>query len=100
MWKSIFRFKEYLQSRPVLSAPDLNASFKLAVDASDVAVGAILLQEGKDGIDHPVLYFLTKFNQIIYWFWLFKILRCMYMYPLLENPSLSSVTIHVTPSLL
>jgi hypothetical protein len=27
--------------------------YKLSVDASDVAVGAVLLQEGKDDIDLP-----------------------------------------------
>ena len=35
-----------LQSTPVLSAQDFNVPLKLAVDASDVAAGAVLLQEG------------------------------------------------------
>ena len=35
----------------------------MAVDASDVAAGAVLLQEGKDGVDHPICYFSRKFNQ-------------------------------------
>jgi phospholipid-translocating ATPase len=51
-----------LQSAPVLSAPDFSRPFKLAVDASDIAAGAILLQEDNDGIDHPVAYFSRKFN--------------------------------------
>jgi hypothetical protein len=41
----------------VLSAPDFNKSFKLSVDASDIGVGGVLLQEDADGIDHPVCYF-------------------------------------------
>ena len=54
--------KAILQNSPVLAAPNFNVPFKLAVDASDVAAGAVLLQEGKDGIDHPVGYFSKKFN--------------------------------------
>ena len=56
------RLKALLQSAPVLSAPDFNHPFKLAVDASDMAAGAVLLQEDKNGIDHPVGYFSRKFN--------------------------------------
>ena len=46
--------KAILRSAPVLSAPDFDHQFKLAVDASDVAAGAVLLQEDKDGVDHPI----------------------------------------------
>ena len=41
--------KGILQNTPVLSAPDLNVP--------------VLLQEGKDGFDHPVVYLSSKFNQ-------------------------------------
>ena len=37
--------------------------FKLAVDASDVGIGAVLLQEDNNGTDHPVCYFSKKFNK-------------------------------------
>ena len=47
---------------PVLSAPDFNKSFKLFIDASDIAVRDVLLQEDNQGIDHPVCYFSRKFN--------------------------------------
>jgi len=33
------------------------------VDASDAGGGVVLLQEGEDGIDHPVCYFSHKFNR-------------------------------------
>jgi hypothetical protein len=34
--------------------------YKLTVDASDVGVGAVLLQEGKDDIDLPNCYLFLK----------------------------------------
>ena len=46
--------KTILSTAPVLSAPDFSQQFKLAVDASDVAAGAVLLQEEADNIDNPV----------------------------------------------
>ena len=58
----IEELKAILRSAPVLSAPDFDHQFKLAVDASDVAAGAVLLQEDKDGVDHPICYFSKKFN--------------------------------------
>ena len=43
-----------LQSASVSTVPDLSYLFKLAADASDVAAGAVLLQEDDEGVDHPV----------------------------------------------
>ena len=57
------RLKAILKSAPVLLAPDFDKCFKLAVDASDVGIGAVLLQEDDNGIDHPVCYFSKKFNK-------------------------------------
>jgi hypothetical protein len=37
---------------------------RLTVDASDVVVGAVLLQEGKDDIYLPNCYFSLKFDKI------------------------------------
>lgn len=45
----------------VLAAPVFDRSFKLGVDASEPGEGAVLLQEGADGIEHPVSYFSKKF---------------------------------------
>ena len=55
--------KAILRNSPVLAAPDFTLPFNLAVDASDVAAGAVLLQEEKDGEDHPVCYYSKKFNK-------------------------------------
>ena len=57
------RLKFVLRSSPVLQAPDFQRPFKLAVDASDVGAGAVLLQEDREGVDHPVCYFSKKFNK-------------------------------------
>ena len=54
------RLKVILKSTPVLLAPDFDKCFKLAVDASDVGIGAVLLQEDNNGIDHPVCYFSKR----------------------------------------
>lgn len=54
--------KVLLCSEPVLAAPNFSVAFKLEVDASDVGAGAVLLQEDKDGIDHPICYFSKKFS--------------------------------------
>ena len=57
------RLKAIPKSAPVLLAPDFDKCFKLGVDASDVGIGAVLLQEDNNGIDHPVCYFCKEFNK-------------------------------------
>ena len=37
--------------------------FKLAVDASDIGAGAVLIQEDDSNIEHPVCYFSKKFDR-------------------------------------
>ncbi|KAK7918866.1 hypothetical protein WMY93_010150 [Mugilogobius chulae] len=53
--------KTLLMKAPVLSAPDYDRPFKIAVDASDAGAGAVLLQDGPDHVEHPVSYFSKKF---------------------------------------
>lgn len=52
--------KTLLCSAPVLAAPNFDLPFKLEVDASATGTGAVLLQEGSDGIDHPICFFSKK----------------------------------------
>ena len=52
--KSFYKLKIILKSAPVLLAPNCYREFKLAVDASDVGAGSVLLQEDDNGVDHPV----------------------------------------------
>ena len=49
-----------MKNTSILLAPDLDKSFKLAVDASDIGSDAVLLQENDNCIDHPVCYFSKK----------------------------------------
>ena len=54
--------KAILSSAPVLVAPDFARPFCLAVDASEVGIGGVLLQAGADGLERPVAYFSKKLN--------------------------------------
>lgn len=55
--------KALLMHAPVLSAPMYDRAFKVAIDASDAGAGAVLLQDGHDGVEHPVCYFSKKFQK-------------------------------------
>jgi hypothetical protein len=57
------KVKAILMNAPVIAGPDFAKPFKLAVDACDVGAGAVVLQEGNQGSDHPVCYFSRKFNK-------------------------------------
>ena len=60
--ESFRNLQRVLCSSPVLASPDFDKTFKLACDASNVAVGAVLLQEDAKGVDHPVAYFSKKLS--------------------------------------
>lgn len=62
--KAFDRLKNMLCHFPVLRSPDFGRPFSIAVDASDDAAGAVLLQQsyGND-VEHPIAYFSKKFNQ-------------------------------------
>jgi len=53
------KVKEILSKEPILKLPDLNKHFILQTDASDVRIGACLLQQ-HEGVKHPVLYASKK----------------------------------------
>ena len=55
--------KRVLMNSPVLVSPDFNKQFKLAVDASDVGIGAVLYQESDDNIDRVVSFYSKKLNR-------------------------------------
>ena len=49
------KLRRYLMHAPVLAAPDSSLPFILQTDASDAALGAVLLQE-RNGVLHPIAY--------------------------------------------
>ena len=57
------KLKAILKSAPVLTAPNFSQIFKLFVDASNVGVRAVLIQEDRNGVDHPGCYFSKKLNK-------------------------------------
>lgn len=58
------RLKRFLSSAPVLRAPNFQIPFTLHVDASDAAIGAVLLQSFQNGnILHPICYFSYKLKE-------------------------------------
>ena len=60
--KSMQLMKEHLTSAPILVYPDSNKTFKLTVDSSAYAIGAVLSQE-YDGFNHPVAYLSRTLNK-------------------------------------
>ena len=58
--KSFDKVKDLLCLEPVLTALDFSKPFRLAVDASDVGSGAVLLQSDDEDIDTSRLLFFKK----------------------------------------
>lgn len=54
--------KQKLLSKPILQYPNFDKPFKLIVDASDFACGAVLTQE-YNGVDMPITYISRSFKQ-------------------------------------
>ena len=57
------KVKAMLTNEPILRAPNFQRPFKLAVDASDIGAGAVLLQEDATEVERPVCYFSKKFEK-------------------------------------
>ena len=62
--KAFNTLKAMLCSYPILRSPDCKREFLIAVDASDEAAGAVLLQyDSQDqAVEHPVAFYSKKFN--------------------------------------
>ena len=52
-------------SAPILIFPNWSKEFNVHVDASSIALGAILSQPGKGDIDHPIAFASMK----IFYIW-------------------------------
>ena len=56
------KLKDHVTSEPVLAHPELDKQFKVEVDASGFALGAVLLQKKVDGKKHPIVYYSSTLN--------------------------------------
>ena len=57
--KAFQAIKTAISTAPVMARPDMQKSFILYTDASQVRVGAILVQKNDKGFEHPI-YFASK----------------------------------------
>jgi hypothetical protein len=61
--EAFLTIKSFLSNAPVMAAPNFSKPFKLAIDASNLAIGSVLFQEDNMGIDHPIAFFSRKLNE-------------------------------------
>ena len=59
--KAFEKIKEYLTSSPVLKSPRQGKPLILYLALEENAMGAILAQEGPEGVEHAVYYLSKKF---------------------------------------
>jgi transposase InsO family protein len=60
--KAFLELKAALVTAPVLLMPDSSKPYTIETDASDYAIGAVLLQLGLDDLPHPVAFESSKLN--------------------------------------
>ena len=61
--ESFKKLKAIICNPPILRLPNFNKPFKLAVDASSIGIGAVLLQEDDNSIEHPISYYSKKLSK-------------------------------------
>ena len=59
--RAFLDLKSRLSTQSVLRPPDYNQTFCLTVDASDLAIGAMLFQVA-DGLEHPICFYSKKLD--------------------------------------
>jgi hypothetical protein len=55
--------KEKLSTAPILVYPNWQVEFHVHIDASGIALGAILVQPGEGNLDHPIYFASRKLSQ-------------------------------------
>ena len=60
---SFEKLKRNLVEAPILKFPNWSTKFHVHIDASGIAIGAILTQPGDDGMDYPIFYSSQKLNK-------------------------------------
>jgi hypothetical protein len=58
--KAFETLKGALLTRPILALPRRDRKWRLATDASNVAMGAVLSQYDEEGVEHPIAYYSRK----------------------------------------
>ena len=61
--KAFNTLKERICKEPVLRQPDQTKPFEVEVDASNYAIGAVLMQKDEKNILHPVAFFSKTMNE-------------------------------------
>jgi hypothetical protein len=61
--KAFDLLKEKLSTAPILTYPNWKIEFHVHIDASAIALGAILAQPGEGNIDHPVYFSSRNLSQ-------------------------------------
>ena len=56
------KLKKRVTNEPVLAHPELDKQFKVEVDTSAFALGAVLLQKKADSKKHPIAYYSSMLN--------------------------------------
>ena len=77
--KSFEKIKPLLCSDHVLKTPEFSERFSLAVDASDVGIGSVLLQVDSDNIEYSVTEGVIHTDGIIHCSFTFYILNFFYL---------------------
>ena len=60
---SFEKLKRKLVKAQILRFPNWSIKFHVHIDASGLAIGAILTQPGDDGMDYPIVYSIKKLNK-------------------------------------
>ena len=60
--KAFDTLKKRFTEEPILQIPDPEKPFQIECDASKVATGAVLRQQGEDGLWHPCAYLSKSFT--------------------------------------
>ena len=58
--KAFDTLKTCVASPPILKLPNFNKPFILQTDASNIGIGAVILQEGEDGEKYPIAFASRK----------------------------------------
>ena len=62
--KSLDILKEKMVTTSILVFPDWKKEFHVHVDASCIALGAVLTPDGGEGLDHPIAFLSRRLSKV------------------------------------